>query len=190
MLSSPAPATRPLMGGVFGSVFSPSNAKPPAQSQRFKQAATFSTPKIRSQLHAHLRALLGIGNEDFVYGSEEPVPGRNGPFQSHFFSCPPLNKVRQPSVVDHAAQSAKDSKSPLWTQLIEWKNSVGAEALNKLLAQVLDDLMTEFITWSYAGVYKNGLHLHLEFWVEHIFCRTVHTVLQSIGGQTPSSSHS
>lgn len=187
MLSAQAPTTRPLTGGVFGSVFSPSNAKPPAQKQRFRQAATLSIPEIRSQLHAHLKSLLGVGNEDFLYGSEEPVEGKNGPFQSHFFSCPPLYKVRQPSAVDHAEQSAKDSKSPLWTLLNEWKNSVGTEALNKLLAQVLDDLMTEFITWSYAGVYQNGLHLHLEFWVEHVFCRIVHTVLLSIGGQTQDS---
>jgi anaphase-promoting complex subunit 2 len=187
MLSVQAPATRPLLGGVFGSVFSPSNAKPPARKQRFNQAASISIPDIRFQLHLHLRSILGVGNEEFIYGSEEPEADSNGPFQTHFLSCPPLNKVRQPSVVDHAVQSAKDSRSRLWSLLNEWKDSVETEALNKLLAQVLDELMTEFITWSYAGVYQNGLHLHLEFWVEHIFCRTVHTVLQSIGGQTRDS---
>lgn len=183
MLSVQAPATRPFGGGVFASVFSPSNAKPPAQSQRFRSAAILTLPAIRSQLHSHLKLLLGVGDENYRYGVEGSVPEGHARFQSHLYSCPPLERLRQPSVSDHTAQRAKESRSPLWKLLKEWKTSVGTEVLNKLLAQVLDDLMTEFVTWSYAGVYRSGLHLHLDFWVEHVFCRVVNAVLLTIGSQ-------
>lgn len=187
MLRIQTPPTRPFDGGVFGSVFSPSNARPPAQSQRFKSKATSLIPDIRLQLHAHLKLLLGVGDEGYFYGVEAPDSEGHAPFRSQLLSCPSLDQIRQPSASDHAVQDAKDSKSPLWEQLNEWTSTVGTGVLNKLLAQVLDDLMTEFITWSYAGVYRDGLHLHLEFWVEHVFCRLVKAVLWTIGSQNNDS---
>ncbi|KAK5056570.1 hypothetical protein LTR84_012102 [Exophiala bonariae] len=187
MLSLQTPPTRPFGGGVFASVFSPLDARPPAQSQRFKSKATSLVPAITLQLRAHLKVLLGVGDEAYFYGLEEPNSEVHAPFQSQLLSYQSLDQVRQPSTNDHAVQNAKDSKSPLWEQLIVWKDTVGAEVLNKLLAQVLDDLMTEFVTWSYAGVYREDLHLHLEFWVDHVFCRVVKAVSWTIGGRTNDS---
>lgn len=51
------------------------------------------------------------------------------------------------------------------------------EVLMRLLASELNDLMTEFVTWSYAGVYREGLQTHLEFWVEFLFSRIAHKAL-------------
>lgn len=82
--------------------------------------------------------------------------------------------------MDHAAQSAKDSKSALWSKIPPWAHAIGPQTLKKLLAQVLDQLLTEFITWSYSGVYRDGLYHHLEFWVQHFFSRAAHTVLLSL----------
>lgn len=52
--------------------------------------------------------------------------------------------------------------------------------MKRLLAAVLNDLMTAFVTWSYAGVYREGLHIHLEFWVEHLFARLTHNILRAL----------
>ncbi|RVX69690.1 hypothetical protein B0A52_06334 [Exophiala mesophila] len=180
MLSSQPLANATPPGSVFASVFSSSNIKPPRERQRFTPAATQSLPVIQTSLKDHLRALLGIGDEESVYGRPGPAPGQGPPFSSHFPSCPPWQQIRQPSVMDHAAQSAKDSQSTLWSKLSPWAKGVGPHTLKKLLAQVLDELMTEFITWSYSGVYRDGLYHHLEFWVQHFFSRTAHAVLLSL----------
>ncbi|KIV91754.1 hypothetical protein PV10_06261 [Exophiala mesophila] len=189
MLSSQPLADATPPGSVFASVFSSSNIKPPRERQRFTPAAAQSLPVIETSLKDHLRALLGIGDEECVYGQPGPAPGHGAPFSSHFPSCPPWQQIRQPSVMDHAAQSAKDSKSSLWSKLSPWAKGVGPHTLKKLLAQVLDELMTEFITWSYSGVYRDGLYHHLEFWVQHFFSRIAHTVLLSLDTNQKTREH-
>ena len=183
MLKTQAPKSSLSPGGVFGSVFSAAVVKPPKQKQRFTRSAALSIPQIQASLHTHLRDLLGIGDETFVYGRGEVTPGKSAPYQSHFLLCPPFSEIREVSVADHAAQSARNSRSPIWAYIKDWKPTVGTETLKKLLARVLDDLLSEFITWSYAGVYRQDLHQHLDFWIEHIFCAITRDVLLAIDDQ-------
>lgn len=173
-------ATGPLQTGVFASVFSPSAVKPPKHRQRFTPATASAIPDIKTSLHSIIRSLLGIGDEAFLYGQDRWVPNAGAPFRSHFLSSPPTDQIRQPTDADHVVQSAREAKSPLWVYLGKWKAVVGSETVKKLLAAVLNDLMTELVRWSYAGVYREGLDLHLEFWVTHLFTRIVHKILFSL----------
>jgi anaphase-promoting complex subunit 2 len=87
---------------------------------------------------------------------------------------------RQPTEADRAARSAREAESPLWGCLRDWKAVVGGETVKKLLAAVFDDLLTEFVAWSYAGVYREGLDRHLEFWVRHLFAAVAHAALSAL----------
>lgn len=170
----------PPPGGVFASVFPPSTVQPPKHGRRFSPAATATIPKIKRTLRDHLRSLLGIGDESYIYGQNEWLPNLGGPFHSHFLSSPPADQIRQPTAADHAFQDVEEARSPLWTNLPKWRSVVGSETMKRLLAAVLNDLMTEYVTWSYAGVYRPHLHLHLEFWVKHLFARITQKALCSL----------
>ncbi|KAK5451487.1 hypothetical protein LTS15_008252 [Exophiala xenobiotica] len=161
----------PPGGGVFSSVFSRSGVHPPKQQQRFTVTAIDQVPKIKAALTEHLIFLLGIGSEHFVHGQNRWIRDAGSPFHSHFESCPPIAQIRQPTLNDHAAQDAKESKSPFWDSLSRWKDTVGCETVKKCLAGALSGLLTDFVTWSYAGVYREGLDWHLDFWVEHLLSR-------------------
>ncbi|KIW15593.1 hypothetical protein PV08_05641 [Exophiala spinifera] len=161
----------PSNKATFASVFSQPRIRPPKHPQRFTATASKQLPVIKSMLKDQLRSLLGIGNEDFVYGNDDWIPGSGGPFRSHFGSCPEPQQIRQPTSEDHTTQLSRESGSPLWPQLERWKSTIGSSTLKKQLASVLIDLLAEFITWSYAGVYREGLERHLDFWVEHLLSR-------------------
>ncbi|OAP58439.1 hypothetical protein AYL99_07529 [Fonsecaea erecta] len=176
MSTSIMPTSR-TVDGVFASVFPPSVVKPPKNRRRFAPRTLATIPEIQTSLHQHLRVLLGIGDETFVYGQEQWVSNAGFPFHSHLDSCPPLDELRKPTATDHATQISREAQSPIWTMLAGWGATVGAETVVKLLASVLNELMTEFVTWSYAGIYRQELHLHLEFWVEHLFSRIARKVL-------------
>ncbi|KAJ9642244.1 hypothetical protein H2204_002613 [Knufia peltigerae] len=156
---------------TFASVFSHPTFRPPKHQQRFTATASKQLPVIKSTLKHHLRSLLGIGDETFLYGQDRWISGRGGPFHSHFETCPDPAQIRHPTSEDHATQLARESRSPLWTYLEQWKSIVGPSTLKKQLASVLIDLLAEFITWSYAGVYREWLERHLDFWVEHLLAR-------------------
>ncbi|KAL2404342.1 Anaphase-promoting complex subunit 2 [Exophiala dermatitidis] len=177
----------PLPGGMFGSVFSANWVKPPQHWQRFTPAATSTIPDIKASLRSHLRPLLGIGHEDFVYGQNRWIANLGGPFRSHFESSPPAEQIRQPTTADKSAQDAEEAQSTLWRELPQWKAVVGSEKMKKLLAGVLNDLMTEFVNWSYARVYRPNLHLHLEFWVEHLFARITQKALSALDGNSATT---
>ncbi|KIW49752.1 hypothetical protein PV05_11401 [Exophiala xenobiotica] len=161
----------PPSAGVFTSVFARSGVHPPKQPLRFTATAIDQVPEIKAGLTEHLRALLGIGDEHFVYGQNRWIRDVGSPFHSHFESCPSAAQIRQPTLNDHTAQIAKESKSPLWDSLSRWKATVGCETVKRCLAGVLSGLLTDFVTWSYAGVYREGLDDHLAFWVEHLLSR-------------------
>ncbi|KAI1611586.1 anaphase-promoting complex component APC2 [Exophiala viscosa] len=169
---------------VLTSVFTPNSVKPPRHRQRFAPTATSIIPTIKSDLTSQLIVLLGIWDESFVYGQNRLLPNVGGPFHSHFDSCPPAGQFRQPTNADHAAQSAREAQSPLWTNLRQWRTAIGSGAVKRLLAAVLNDLMTEFVNWSYAGIYREELHAHLDFWVEHLFARLTRNILCALDEST------
>ncbi|KIW96051.1 uncharacterized protein Z519_03117 [Cladophialophora bantiana CBS 173.52] len=177
MSTSKSVACAPLADGVFASVFSPSVVKSPKHRRHFALQTLAAIPEIQTALHRHLRVLLGVGDESFVYGQNRWVSSAGAPFHSHLGSCPPPDQLRLPTAADHAVQITREAESPIWGMLAGWRTAVGSETMIKLLASVLNDLMTEFVTWSYAGLYREGLHLHLEFWVDHLFSRIARKVL-------------
>lgn len=162
--------------GVFASVFS-SSIKPPTNYGRFTPKAVATIPEIQQALKDQLQSLLGIGDEGFVYGQAKLVTNAGAPFCSHFASCAPSRQLRQPTATDHATQITRENSSPLWQMIPSWRAAVGPQTVMKLLAAVLNDMITEFVTWSYAGTYREDVYLHLEFWVEHLFSRISHKVL-------------
>ncbi|KAL6249720.1 hypothetical protein RBB50_003575 [Rhinocladiella similis] len=157
---------------IFASVFSQPTLRPPRQQQRFTTTASKQLPVIKSTLKDHLRSLLGIGDESFV----------------HFNSCPEPKQIRHPNSEDHATQLARESRSPLWTHFERWKSIIGSSVLKKQLANVLIDLLADFITWSYAGVYREGLERHLDFWVEHLLARIAQKTCHHLEDDARSSS--
>lgn len=170
------------MDGVFASVF-PAGIKPPKHLNRFAPKSAITIPEIRQQLIDQLRTLLGIGNYILTYGEDRWVNDAGPPYHIHFASCPSADRVRKPTATDHAAQIAWEGRSPLWSMLSKWRSAVGAETVIKLLAAVLNDLMTEFVTWSYSGTYHEALYLHLEFWIEHLYSRIAFKALGCLGSQ-------
>jgi anaphase-promoting complex subunit 2 len=166
-----------MSAGTFASVFSAANVKPPKHKQRFTPAAAQTVPDIRRALIPELRKLLGIGGSGLVYGQVQTDHENGQAYCSNFAACLSMHEVRQPTTADHEAQTAKQAKSSLWPYLPRWASTVGPDTMKKVLAHVLDDLMTEFVTWAYSGVYQEGVQLHLHFWVEHIFSTTVKALL-------------
>ena len=172
-------SSQPPLNGVFASVF-PVRVSPPTNRRRYAPAAAAALPDLRQSLKDQLKILFGIGNETFVYGQKLWVTYSEGPFHTHFASCAPLDRIRQPTANDHATQFTKENTSQLWQMLPEWRAAVGSETVMKVLAAVLNDLLTEFVTWSYAGAYRADLQLHLEFWMMHLFSRITYKVLCSL----------
>jgi anaphase-promoting complex subunit 2 len=162
--------------GVFNAVFS-TDIKPPKHRTRFQPRGAAATSSIRGALKQHLKLLLGIGNETFVFGETRAVTSKGKSFRSHFGTCPTVEELRQPTATDHAAQITREMTSHLWSSLPTWCSSTGTKTVIKILAEVLNDLLTEFITWSYAGLYCEGVAVHLTFWVEHLFCRLAQKAL-------------
>ncbi len=166
----------PAADGVFASVFA-AGVKPPKHRRRFASKSAKTVPELQKGLKEQLRSLLGIGDEGFAYGQNRSVANTSAPFHSHFGSCSPADQIRQPTDTDHATQITRENSSPVWLMLSDWRSSFGPEIVMKCLASVLNDLMTEFVTWSYAGNYREGLYLHLDFWVEYLFARIANKAL-------------
>ena len=166
----------PAAAGVFASVFS-FGLKPPRHRRRFASKAATTVPELQKALKDHLQTILGIGDESFAYGQDRLVTNEGAPFYSHFGSCALEDQIRQPTATDHATQINRENSYPIWLMLSGWRSSFGPEIVMKSLAAVLNDLMTEFVTWSYSGIYREGLYLHLDFWVEHLFTRIANKAL-------------
>jgi len=179
-LSSMAPQS-----ALFASVFQSGAVKPPKHRQQFGRSAQRAIPEIKHELHDELEILLGIGDDSWVYGVEEESE-KGYPFRSGFDSSPPMREVRRPSPEDHAAQRAKYADVGIWRNIGRWQQQIGSESFKKLLAAVFNDLMTEFVTWSYAGCYQADLDLHLAYWVEHVFSPLVMQVLAVADMMVPS----
>jgi anaphase-promoting complex subunit 2 len=155
----------------------PSGIKPPKHGRRFAPKAAAVIPDIEQTLKSQLRLLLGIGNDAFVYGQSRVSTHAGPPFHSRFGSSGPVDRIREPTAVDHAKHITRENTSPLWSMLSRWRSAVGSDTVMKLLAAVLNELLTEFVTWSYAGNYHEGLYRHLEFWVQHLLSRIAYKVL-------------
>ncbi|KIW73547.1 hypothetical protein PV04_01654 [Phialophora macrospora] len=166
----------PPADGVFASVF-PSGIKPPRHARWFAPKATAVIPDIQQTLKYQLRLLLGIGNDSFVYGQSRVSTHAGPPFHSRFGSSGPADRIREPTTADHAKHVTRENTAPLWSMLPRWRSTVGSDTVMKLLAAVLNELLTEFVTWSYAGNYHEGLSRHLEFWVQHLLSRIAYKVL-------------
>ncbi len=114
----------PTGSAVFASVFS-SGIKPPKHHQRFAPKTIFTISDIQQAQKAQLRLLLGIGDENFAYGQDRLIPNAGPPFHSHFASCAPADQIREPTATDHAIQITRESSSPLWPILSDWRSAVG-----------------------------------------------------------------
>ncbi|KAL9618880.1 MAG: hypothetical protein Q9160_006470 [Pyrenula sp. 1 TL-2023] len=62
------------------------------------------------------------------------------------------------------------------------RNGLGQDRTQKLLANVLHDLMARFVDWAYAEIYDGEADIvsHLKFWVENIFARFVVQILSNL----------
>jgi len=171
---------------VFNSVFSKASIKPPT-SQPSKPQARIDVIGIVAVMEEDSRAILGIGDENNYYAQgESPWFGAYAPL------CPPINEIRKPDVTDYVNQRKRHAELRIWKMLKQWQSTCGAIQIKKLLASVLDRLLTEFIQWSYTGYYGDNSQQHLHFWIQHVFAPYIHQFLSCLDSDgylpdTPSS---
>lgn len=168
---------------IFASVFPDSSVRPPTQHQRFEPKAQTYTSDLNRILLESSRFILGIGDEGFEYGRD---PGHG--FKTHFASCPDMDTVKEPTDEDISAQCDKYAGMRIWKYVREWQHQIGANQVRKALAAVLNQIITEFIQWSYAGVYEQDVIRHLKFWIKYLFAAYVIQFLDFLQKAEPRTS--
>lgn len=168
---------RPLVGRqreIFASVFPPGSVRPTPNPQRFESKAKATAERIHDQLLTDSRSALGIDDESFTFGAGD---GENVLY-SYYPVCPPVEFKESLHSDDKLQNNRRSLKSHRLVQ--EWRASIGPLRLKKIFARILDKLLTEFIEWSYAGVYDDGVLAHLRMWTEHVFATWIRLFLRSI----------
>lgn len=167
---------------VFEAVFPKKSIHSPEQFHQFESKRKRDLKQIELTLTEHLRPLLGIGDENFIYGTDQST-SEGEPYYTYFDICQPMNQIRQPSSIDNSIQNGKLSNSKIWHLLELWQRRIGSEQIKRLLADILDKLISEFIKWSYSGCYDSDVELHLTYWVENIFTRIISQILSTTNNQ-------
>ena len=172
---------------VFASVFPTGSLAPPRNHQRFEQTAAEIAREAEETLRLGSRVILGIGDEDFVFGSpgERPSPGgvEVGLYRTQYVNCSRLIEVVGSAVGSLGeAEEKKWENFKLWRLAGVWTRGIGGEAVRKMFARVLVGCIGEFVSWSYAGVYEEESEVvpHLRFWVRNIFARLVVRFLDKV----------
>lgn len=90
-------------------------------------------------------------------------------FKPHFVTCPSLSSVTVPTAQQRIALLHSMSKSgSVLTDLGGWIGKLGVVNVKKCFAQVIDSVLSEFVTWAYGGVYHDEVSEHLRWWVEYV----------------------
>ncbi len=175
----------PPMRRVFDSVFPRDQIKPPANPQRFYSRGSGYDEKQRQTLTGHSRAILGIEDEDFEFGKYDVSDEATALFRTYYAACPSMSSIKAPTdaPLTHIEPiGVRKTRQELEKFLKAWQAQLGGDRIRKVFATVLDQLITEFVNWSYAGVYEEESEVvpHLRYWVENIFATYVVQVLDTL----------
>lgn len=161
---------------VFRSVF-PASTKQPQTKQRAREEIQRVTEKVTQQFQLDSKTVLGIRDEQYRL-----PPGDSRSFKPHFASCPSLTIVAQPT----PQQRTQLILNMLNTPAIEkgFHRELDEGRIKSVLAQVVNKSISDFVSWSYSGVYNEEVRNHLSFWIEHVLATWVATVLYCVDSTT------
>ncbi|KAI9876443.1 MAG: hypothetical protein M1823_007278, partial [Watsoniomyces obsoletus] len=165
---------------IFASVFSGSNISPRTHdNKRMKLSA--EPAAIRQELRRSFKALLGIESSSiYAFGLNGPT-AEGQPFRVPIAQCEPMDTVRRPNQADFLQQRSKFLKTPVWQSMKGWQSQLGSVSLKKLIAEVLDQLLGQYVRSTYEGCYRSDVVPHMEFWIQHVFTALVRLCLGVLG---------
>lgn len=154
---------------VFRSVF-PTLSKNTTTHQRTKEEIQSLIIEAEQQFQFDSKAILGIRNEDYRL-----PPGDPRSFKPHFATCPSLSVVSPPTPPQRIQMITSMLAAPAIKKGLHLR--LENTQLKRLLAQVVNKSISDFVSWSYSGVYNEEVQSHLRFWIEHVLAMWVATVL-------------
>jgi anaphase-promoting complex subunit 2 len=185
---------------IFASVFPCGSVKPPINHQRFAAKADELAKEAEETLRQGSRIILGIGGDGIAFGNVEDV-GVDGDateamsYWTRYVNSCPMESLRDemlPNLLDQ--ESRKWDNFRLWNLASKWTREIGGDRVRRIFAKVLEGCISEFVSWSYAGVYEEESESqsevvpHLRFWIRNIFAKFVMRFLRAVravedGGQ-------
>ena len=177
---------------IFGSVFPRGSVRPPHNHQRFAVKADDLAEEAEETLRQGSRIILGIGGDGIAFGGLKDVgtdgdTTERGCYRTFYVnSCPmeSLGDEMLPALIDQEARKWDNFR--LWHLASQWTREVGGDRVRRIFAKVLEGCITEFVSWSYAGVYEQESESqsevvpHLRFWIRNIFARFVMRFLRAV----------
>ena len=165
---------------VFDSVFPAAILGPPAQRYIFVAHGQPSQERHVKVLTQCSRIILGIGDEDFEFAHEDDMG--DACFKPHYQSCPSMAVLSEPFGNIIEPTHVQQTRTRLLAMMCKWKKEFGGDSVRKVLAGVLDDMLSEFVKWAYAATYEEESEVlpHLKYWIENIFARYVVQVLDTL----------
>lgn len=159
---------------VFAAIFPAGYIRPSDTTSRFHLVKSSDAENVQTILENNARVLLGIGHgNNYSYGRSRP----NGIYNTLFIQSSPIRDVQEPDTDDRLHQDRRLSSIFTTINLAErvqqWYQQFGPAHLKKVLAVVVDNLITEFVDFSYANTYSDEVLPHLRFWVEFILATHV-----------------
>ena len=187
-----AQVASPLSGrsnALFSAVFAgPLVAEKRPANKRVKKRGDFAS--LTQELQHELKPLLGIdASLNYVYGLDGPT-AEGQVFRIPIKNCKPMQSVRRPSQADHLQQRSRQLKSSIWQALKYWSSLLDYHVIVKIVAEVLDRLLAQFVRSTYRGCYRSDVVLHLDFWVQHVFTGIVTMCLQVVDSAAMNTSNS
>jgi anaphase-promoting complex subunit 2 len=185
---------------IFASVFPRGSVKPPINHQRFAAKADDLAKEAEETLRQGSRIILGIGGDGIAFGNVDEL-GADGDateamsYWTLYVNSCPMESLRDemlPNLLDQ--ESRKWDNFRLWNLASKWTREIGGDRVRRIFAKVLEGCITEFVSWSYAGVYEeesesqSEVVSHLRFWIRNIFAKFVMRFLRAVravedGGQ-------
>lgn len=95
-------------------------------------------------------------------------------YRTYYSSCVSMTDLEEPGDLIVEPNEVKEARDDLLALMRAWSGlGLGGDRARKIFAAVLDKMLIEFVTWSYAGVDddESGVLPHLHFWIDNIFAR-------------------
>ena len=177
---------------IFASVFPRGSVKPPINHQHFAAKADDLAKEAEETLRQGSRIILGIGGDGIAFGNVNNVGADGDAIEAvrywtlYVNSCP-MESVRDemlPHLLEEEARKWDNFR--LWNLASKWTREIGGDRLRRIFAKVLEGCVTEFVSWSYAGVYEEESESqsevvpHLRFWIRNIFARFVMRLIRAV----------
>lgn len=174
---------------VFASVF-PKTSRPRASQEGRRVKVPNSPSTIKEDLNRALKPLLGIQiSSRYAYGLDGPT-AEGQPFVIPITKCASMRLVRRPNQTDFLQQRSRLLKTPIWQSIRTWQTQLGSDAVRKLLAEVLDGVLCQYVRSAYSQCWVEDVIPHLEFWVQHIFSGLVEMCLEVTSSSYQSTGRS